>query len=294
MIRRQLGWAVRDRFPRREVVREVQGVRMVLPWSHRLPDYAAAAPEYGQNLVRLAARLARDTPLTVLDVGANVGDSALQILAATDARILCIEADPGYLHFLHLNVDADDRIAVEEALLVPVADEQATGVRAVKVGGTARFHASSGTETTLRTVSPGELRARHADLDRLRLVKSDTDGYDVALVPAIAGEWADRRPVLFFEYDHALSREAGHDPLEVWSALAEHGYDTVAVWDQGGRPLGLTDVTEIGGLTGDLERPLGRRSQHYWDVAVAHHADAAGIQALRDLVPGRLADAREG
>jgi len=67
------------------VVREVQGVRLVLPWSHRLPDYATAGSSYGQNLVELARLLgAGPRPLTVMDVGANVGDSVLQILNATE------------------------------------------------------------------------------------------------------------------------------------------------------------------------------------------------------------------
>ena len=57
---RRAGWVIRDRWPNRKVVREVQGVRMTLPWSHRLPDYARIGPLYGQNLVRLAGMLAED------------------------------------------------------------------------------------------------------------------------------------------------------------------------------------------------------------------------------------------
>ena len=95
--------------PLRKVVRDVQGVRMVLPWSHRLPDYATHNPNYGQNLVEVARLLAETRPLTVMDIGANVGDSALQILHAADGKVLCVEGDTAYLEFLHLNVDNDER-----------------------------------------------------------------------------------------------------------------------------------------------------------------------------------------
>lgn len=282
-VRRNVGWLVRDRFPNRKVVREVQGVRMVLPWPHRLPDYAGEDGPYGQNLVQLAALLGRTSaPLTMLDVGANVGDSALQVLHATDAQILCVEADPYFLEYLHLNVDPDPRVAVVEALLTTDVRTEAT--TAVRTGGTTRF-AEGEVGDALPTVSPEELRTKYPSFANLRLVKSDTDGYDVTLIPAIAEEWRNSRPVLFFEYDHRLSRLAGNDPLAVWPRLEALGYRDVAVWGNGGEVLGRTTVSEIGERTAPLEQRLGVRALTYWDVAVVHADDAAGIAALDELVP---------
>ena len=94
-ISRRLLERVREVLLDLPVTRTVQGVTLRLPWSHRLPEYTRNFPTYGQNLVAVAAALAteRVPPLRVLDVGANVGDSALQILQATDCRILCVEGD---------------------------------------------------------------------------------------------------------------------------------------------------------------------------------------------------------
>lgn len=280
---------MRDLFPNRPVVREVQGVRMVLPWSHRLPDYAPDGSPYGQNLVQLATLLAESAPpLTVLDVGANIGDSALQILHATDGQVLCVEADKAYLGFLRRNVGRDPRITVVEGLLV-VDDAGSGGSTAVRTGGTTRFVEGEGSDA-MPTVTPAALRARFPAYDDLRLVKSDTDGYDVDLVPAIADAWADRRPVLFLEYDPHLTRLAGSDPLALWPRLAALGYDQVAVWDNGGRPLGQTTTARIADQARvlDASRPH-RRKRVYWDVAVVHADDAAGRKAIDALVPETLA-----
>jgi nucleoside-diphosphate-sugar epimerase len=58
-------------------MRDVPGVLLAMPWSHRLPDYARFFPAYGQNLVDLAVGLGEiDKPLGVMDVGATIGDSA--------------------------------------------------------------------------------------------------------------------------------------------------------------------------------------------------------------------------
>jgi FkbM family methyltransferase len=284
IVRRRIGWAIRDRVPHRKVVREVQGVRMTLPWSHRLPDYARTSPEYGQNLVEIARLLA--TPgraTTVLDVGANVGDSALQILAATDARVLCIEADSYYLDFLETNVGDDPRAVIEASLLTAGPEGVMSPVRA---GGTTRFEPGV-SAATAPPLSIAELRTRHPEFDRLRLVKSDTDGYDVVLVPAIAATWADSTPVLFFEYDHGLSRVAGNDPLQVWPELSALGYETVAVWDNGGRPIGRRQVSSMAEVASILDRPAPGRAQHFWDVAVVHRDDPLGLAAVTALVPER-------
>ncbi|MGY2876276.1 FkbM family methyltransferase [Marmoricola sp. URHA0025 HA25] len=285
MTKVRVSWFVRDRFPRRPVVREVQGVTMVLPWSHRLPDYAGPGSPYGQNLVELARLLAEAAPpLTVLDVGANVGDSALQILNAADGRVLCIEADRFYLDFLHRNVDADERIVVVESLLT--VDEAVAAQTAVRTGGTTRF-VKGGEFDAMPSVSPAELRDRHGDFKDLRLVKSDTDGYDVALVPAIAEAWSEARPVLFFEYDPYLTRIAGYDPSAVWPRLEALGYRDAAVWDHAGSVVGRMRVADMADRARILDdfpaRRPGRRV--YWDVALVHQEDAAGLDVLDRLVP---------
>src|SRR5689334_8685138 len=136
---------------------------MVLPWPHRLPDYAGTDGPYGQNLVNLAKLLAdAEAPVHVLDVGANVGDSTLQILDAADARVLCIEADPYYLEYLHLNVGSKPEVEIVEALLTP--DEQTEATTAVRVGGTTRFTEGSA-EDALGSISVADLRKQHPAFD---------------------------------------------------------------------------------------------------------------------------------
>ncbi len=281
---RRVGWVVRDRFPMRPVKRTVQGVDMVLPWSHRLPDYARTEPEYGQNLPRLAAAMAEREggPVVTIDIGANVGDSALQMRAAAPVKVLCVEGDQVFLDFLHLNVDDLDDVAVEPSLLLPHADD--VSLAPVRAGGTTRFEPGQ-SENTLPTVTIAELRSRHPDFDRVRLVKSDTDGYDVSLVPAVARTWADTKPVLFFEYHHDLTRLAGFDPLVVWSELADLGYETVRVWDNGSRPIGTYPIGELVERSAVLDEPLEERSYHFWDVAAVHADDAAGLDAVRAVLP---------
>ncbi len=263
--------------PDRAVSRTVQGVELRMPWSHRLPDYAAATPAYGQNIVRLAELLAvPDTPLRMLDVGANIGDTALQVLTRVDARILCVEGDPYWLRWLFANTDTNPHVTVVPGLLTTGLAAPAT--TPMRRYGTTRFVSGDG-DGSAGTLTVEELRRRHPDFVGVRLVKSDTDGYDVVLVPSLAAAHADSRPVLFFEYDPGLSLAAGNDPGRVWGELADLGYATVSVWDNFGEPVAhldlasLDDEPDIGELTGS--------SASYWDVAVAHGDDVTGTTAVR-------------
>jgi FkbM family methyltransferase len=271
------------------VQRTVQGVRMTMPRNHMLPVYARMKPNYGQNLVELAVALAKaepDEPLKVLDIGANIGDSALQISAASGAHVLCVEGDRYWADYLHRNVDGNDRMSVEEVLLLP-SDVHAFGsaATAVRDHGTTRFVSGEAGSDAMPSATATAIRDRNPEFANLRLVKSDTDGFEPQLVPAVARAWAATKPVLFFEYDPILARKVGIDPDALWADLAALGYSHVAVWDNAGDPLGQLDINEVSQHTSSLEPRPVHLGYNFWDVAVSHADDAVGRAALEALVP---------
>jgi FkbM family methyltransferase len=286
-------------FPDRTVRRRVQGVELKLPWSHPLPDYARSRPTYGQNLVDLAAVLSAglptdSRPLRMLDVGANIGDSALQVAARTGAEVLCVEADPYWLRYLEMNVGDRSDIDIIAALLT-TDDHSAAPTAAVRAHGTTHFVSTDSSSDALQPISASALRAAYPRFDRIRLVKSDTDGFDPAIVPAVARAWHDSGPVIFFEFDPTLARSVGdEDPFQVWSKLAELGYSEVAVWDNGGDPLGRVAIEEAAQRARILEpRPI-HLGYHFWDVAVCRADDADAIAAFDTLMPHPFAEGEAG
>jgi FkbM family methyltransferase len=285
LARTWLPW--RKLYGNRTVKRTVQGVALYMPWSHPLPDYARARASYGQNLVELAAALARRSqraagPMRVLDVGANIGDSALQILRRIDGRVLCVEGDPYWLRYLRMNVGGDRRITVAEVLLTP-GEERAEELTAVRRMGTTTFTAASGEDSVLRQMSARELKQRNPDFEALRLVKSDTDGFDPVLVPAVSGAWRESGPVLFFEFHPSLARAVGNsDPYRMWSELESLGYDRVAIWDNTGDPLGQLDIGSAAEQSARLEPPPS--GYQFWDVAACRDDDAEAQAAFDELI----------
>lgn len=290
LIHASLPW--RKLLANRTVKRSVQGVELYMPWSHLLPDYARARPTYGQNLVELAAALSRHAPpdsgpLRLLDIGANIGDSALQVLnRVDDARVLCLEADPYWMRFLRLNAGSDERITIEEALLVSVDGDDGGGVTAVRQRGTTRFAPAADVTGTPLRLSVHALRERHPDFLELRLIKSDTDGFDAALVPAVVRAWESSSPVLFFEFDPGLARQVGNDdPHRLWQELSSLGYTEFAIWDNTGDPLGRLSIEEVAAHAARLEPRPVELGYQFWDVAACRADDPNALAALDETMP---------
>ena len=90
------------------VWKKIHGVEILLPPSHSLPSIVANAPRYDTVLPEFLQFLRdeQETTLMVVDVGANVGDTAALAaakLGAANVRFICSEADEQYLPFLKAN-----------------------------------------------------------------------------------------------------------------------------------------------------------------------------------------------
>jgi FkbM family methyltransferase len=279
--------ALANLLPDKPVRRRIQGVEMVLPRAHALPFYALDDSPYGQNLVSLARGIgAAEGRVVFLDVGANVGDSTAQVLDAVDGHAVCIEPDPRWLPYLEQNVAG--RADIESALLLTAASAAHLAPDHYKPGTTRYVETDAANAAASITVA--ELAERHPVLADVRLVKSDTDGYDVDLVPAIARTFAASRPVLFFEFHPGLTRAAtpSVEPDGVWQLLHDLGYEQAAVWHNYGYPLGAAATADLPSYTHVLDEQ-GDASSDYWDVGVAHKDDPTGLAVLAELMPQPLA-----
>ncbi|MDP9091570.1 MAG: FkbM family methyltransferase [Actinomycetota bacterium] len=251
---------------------------------------------YGQNLVELAELLALAEvaePLQMLDVGANIGDSTKQIMNSVPAQVLAIEADPYYLGYLRRNVGALPAVTIAAVLLTTASNSERQFVPSRR-GGTTQFRESAGgavpakasrrSETSESGDSTGslsveELPRAYPKFARVRLIKSDTDGHDTELVPKLAAVYDATRPVLFFEYDPALtSNVTGGEASLVWAELAALGYDRVGFWRNDGVKLRECECKDAATTALELLAAAA-----YLDAVVVHSDDVSGRAALNSL-----------
>lgn len=261
---------------------QVHGVAIRFPLSHDLPFVLARLPEYGANLGRIARLLATKYPdLTIIDIGANVGDSVAILHAYVRRPVLCIEGLPAHLQLLHRNVAAIGAdVEVAETF---VGGEDATIDGAIVAGmGSARIVASGGQRVTMRTLR--SVLAEHPRFARAKLLKIDTDGFDCEIIRSQAALLRELKPVIFFEYDPALFVDKQPDGFEVFRSLAEAGYSRLLFHDNEGDYLLSADVSNATVLTELDVYMRGRKGMAYWDITAFHVEDgelavqAAGIE----------------
>ena len=232
----------------------VGGVDLVMPLSHELPFYRHDHPLYGSPVGMIAATVGGG----VVDVGANIGDTAAEIRSRSDVPILCVEGDDRFFLLLQQNAQRIGGIELEHAFVE--APESALVERGA---GTARLVVSSnapvqGRSEALRAKPLVRILAEHAAFAEPALVKIDTDGMDVPIVLANLELFARIRPVLFFEYDPHL----GATP-DVFERLREIGYRRMDVYENTGELAQSVDLP--GAIHDDY---AGHGGARYADVCI--------------------------
>lgn len=245
------------------------GETILLPMSHDLPQFANAFPEYNFNLGHLAAVMARclGRPLVAIDIGANVGDTAVLLLKNGAERVVCVEGSPRYAELLKRNTchlpgivisqglaafaNAPDRICISESMgtghVVPSSDGAGVPVLTLE-----------------EVLAAHDLNPRAVDL-----VKIDTDGYDGAIIRHHAAFFAHVKPIVHFEYMFSSADRISNAPHlpdeEVWETLAEAGYDRIVIYRNTGEAVAYRGFEQAGRILRDMysSRSLGA----YADIA---------------------------
>lgn len=277
-------WALlRDGLAKRgdpAIVYRIGGSELLLPLSHRLPDYRLRYPWYDTALPRLAAFLAvrRVSPLVVLDIGANVGDTALPLLVQTDCRMIAVEGNPAFLPYLRHNLERfGDRVVIVPAF----AGTGTSGPVALETAhGTARLVPASDADADSTPFLGLAEIVGQAGLGDPGLLKTDTDGFDIGIIEAGLAWLAKHRPVLFFEFDPALTAPSGADSWGVFAKLATAGYRSALVWLNTGE-LCRSFALDDGLAVAELRALLTCSAIAYFDIAA--FADSAEAAQFRDL-----------
>jgi FkbM family methyltransferase len=208
---------------------------------------------------------------SIVDVGANIGDTAAILATYTRNRLILIEGSDYFYDILARNVSLLPNDTIIKKTLV--SDGSRLSGTFSHWGGTASFHEGTPGKTPLQSERLSEI----AD-ERTCFVKTDTDGYDFKiLIDSL--EWlASVRPAILFENQirDAADRESAD---ELYNRLRQIGYEYFIVWDDAGFHLVSTNSLDV---LIDMNRYMfkvfqaegHRKSIHNYDVLCLHQKDA--------------------
>lgn len=217
------------------------GRKMRLPLSHDLPRFARVFPDYNATLGRLAATMSQclNRPVNAIDIGANVGDTAVLLLAHGAGTVLCVEGSPRFADLLRQNTSDLPQVLGTECLVA--FTDAPKNVRISEAKGTG-FVVESSNGNTVPVMNLEQILASHQRKPHeVDLVKIDTDGYDGAIIRHHEVFFRSVRPIIHFEYLFSaaggMSSAINLPDEAALDSLAAAGYDRVIAYRNTGVPM---------------------------------------------------------
>lgn len=244
---------------------------ILLNREHLLPDYQSQHRLYDRFLPILCKQF-NDLDRWIIDVGANVGDTAVAIAQACHNPILCIEGDDDFFKLLQYNVDK-------------FFAERKPAVICIKaMVGSGRFSGFLEGDGTTAFLAQSEARCRFAstldDLSRdvgapaaaISIIKVDTDGYDGDVILSAAIILAASKPVIFWE-NYFSTVEQMRDLEVLYQGLHDVGYRYFWVFDNFGNLMlqecSVNNILDLNEYVASQEFHGCTRSIFYTDILAA-------------------------
>jgi len=257
-------------------------ITIELPSGHQLVEFQAAHPLYDRFLPFLAAGIPAGRWL--IDVGGNVGDTAVAVVQRSQCSILTVEADAHFFRILQRNL----------ARLPPAMQQRIRPVRAFigtgEIVGTVRTNGQTGAvdpasppDAALEQLSIDALIERCAIAgEQIAVLKSDVDGFDYDVQLSARGLLREHDPLLFWENQFASPQQEAR--YEAWYAqLTELGYSRYWIFDNFGNPMAedvdLQTVLALNRYVRRQNEGLATRTVHYVDILCSRPDSAPQAQA---------------
>jgi FkbM family methyltransferase len=251
----------------------VGGHELLMNWSHNLPSILASDRNYEAEIGRLATFLSRKSGfVTMIDVGANIGDTIAQLPEIPNAKILCVEGSKQYFDLLRTNFRSDPAVSCVYALISDGESDLSSRIL-VDAGGTGHPGVSEGPDASRApVVTLDALLLQYVDFQRANFLKVDTDGFDFRVLEGAGRLLKDARPALHVElsFEH-WERVGGTNIAEALRTLSAIGYATGILYDNHGFLMGIDSFAQQEKIQ-MLKEYAARRTDFYLNFVAFHHA----------------------
>lgn len=210
----------------------IHGHEVTVNAGYSYPAFSRRWPTYNQPLVEVVhqAHLAKGAPVTVIDVGAAVGDTVLLILERCPGAVRavhCVEGDDEFYGYLTANLADVPQARLHRAMLSD-GDVEAAALVRTHLGTASAQGSGRVAAVTLDSVMAD------AGWPEVDVLKVDTDGYDGKVLGGAGRLLGERRPAVIFEWHPLLYDATGQDRRRPFQILAAAGYRWFVWFDKYG------------------------------------------------------------
>lgn len=251
----------------------IHGRRAVVNFGHTYRITARQCPNFNSPLLELAFQVYSTAlrPITVVDVGANVGDTILLLESNCPGIIgdfYCIDADPEFFGYLQNNLREFRNGTLLFALLSSSDGTERTLLRTQAASASAQGRGGS------LCCCLDTLLGRQG-LQRVDLLKTDVDGLDGKVLLGAKEILTRYRPAVIFEWHPILCKNTSNNWTDHFSALEQCGYTRYIWFTKYGDFSHYAGPEALRGIEMLAEFCLSGRSCMDWHYdVIALHADS--------------------
>jgi FkbM family methyltransferase len=263
------------------VISHTNRQRLMCNLAHQLPFYQKQFPLYDRQLARLCLFLHKrlNRTINIIDVGANVGDTVLNI-GLKDAFYLCIEGNGTYSKYIKSNLRKYN-YSLEEVFLND--DDTLCNYNIEASNGTGHLIYAKKQDKGVRLVTLDSLLESKYPEKEIDLLKIDTDGFDFKVIRGAQNCLQKWHPLLFFEWDKVFCKEQGEDPLNIFPILEELDYKECLLFDNFGNVFDKVDTNNTALLKSYIDNTIGDALPYYYDILAIPQNYALSIKQIYNL-----------
>jgi FkbM family methyltransferase len=231
-------------------------------------------PTSNTQLARLTEIILKKySDATMIDVGANVGDTIAVVKTKIEIPIIAIEGDDASFSFLQKNATQFNDIELIQQFLGE--EEKEIQVTIDKKGW----------NNTIIPSNSGEIKMYIKKLDdvlndkkyserNLKLLKIDTEGFDTIILRGSKKIIENHKPIIYIEYNGENMKKIGEDGFTTIMQLKEFGYDSIHIYDCINNLIMVTNLSNE-----SIIKQLHSYTQMngsmipYFDLCIFHNSD---------------------
>lgn len=174
---------------------------ILIPLYHSLPDYQKKNPKYDKILPVICKYIKQNE--MIIDIGANIGDSLAAMVDENSNPIyLCIEPEDEFFSYLTMNLKIIQKKIpnLKVHLLKQFVGKQITNISFdIKKEGSAKANLING---NIKSKSLDEILNNFETIEKIRLLKTDVDGFDYDVLESSLKTIEQHKPLIFFECEY--------------------------------------------------------------------------------------------
>jgi len=255
----------------------IAGYRLKVNNLNPLKTYYDSHPNYNSELKRVAKIIQKKYPQSgIIDIGANIGDTLAIIMSEVKTEFICIEGDRDVFDILKTNSAQFEKVKIINQYLGEFEEEFEAEIAKKGWNSTIKkFDANSKEKVVIKIKTLDNLLAKEENINNFKLLKVDTEGYDVKIIRGAQSYLKSVKPVICMEYNRDNMAAIGEDGLSTLFLLEAIGYDKILIYESEGRLILSTSLREKK-LIEDLHEYIdGRKSTiYYFDFCIFHECDS--------------------